>query len=272
MPRREYQAGRPTTLASAISSSDGSFTINSFVNWPDGADYDFWVTIDGGTAQEERVLCSARTDGAVTVASSGRGVDGTTASAHAQGAVVWPSWSATDADEANAHIYDPSGAHSYTASIAELNILDGATLSTAELNILDGVTASTAELNYVDGVTSNIQAQLDARTLLNPLTNAQTGTSYTLVLTDNGKYVEMNNSSANALTVPPNSSVAFPVGSQITVIQTGTGTTTITPGSGVTVDYYSLTGAATRTIKARWAAATLVKRATDTWVLIGNLG
>ena len=50
-----------------------------------------------------------------------------------------------------------------TASGAELNILDGATLSTAELNTLDGITASTTELNYVDGVTSSIQTQLDGK-------------------------------------------------------------------------------------------------------------
>ncbi len=50
-----------------------------------------------------------------------------------------------------------------TATGAELNILDGATLTTAELNTLDGITASTTELNYVDGVTSNIQTQLDGK-------------------------------------------------------------------------------------------------------------
>ncbi len=55
------------------------------------------------------------------------------------------------------------GGTAVTASGAELNILDGATLSTAELNTLDGITASTTELNYVDGVTSNIQTQLDGK-------------------------------------------------------------------------------------------------------------
>jgi hypothetical protein len=50
-----------------------------------------------------------------------------------------------------------------TATGAELNILDGATLSTAELNTLDGITASTTELNYMDGVTSNVQTQLDSK-------------------------------------------------------------------------------------------------------------
>jgi collagen type VII alpha len=105
----------------------------------------------------------------------------------------------------------------------------------------------------------------------NVVTNAQTGTTYTLILADAGKNVEMNNASANTLTVPPNSSVAYPIGTQITVIQTGAGTTTIAQGSGVTVNFYSPTSAATRTIKGQWGAATLIKRATDTWVLIGNL-
>jgi hypothetical protein len=103
------------------------------------------------------------------------------------------------------------------------------------------------------------------------ITNSQTGTTYTLVLSDNGDYVEMNNASANTVTVPLNSSVAFPVGSQVTIIQTGAGTTTIAPASGVTINYFSPTSAATRTLRAQWTAATLIKRATDTWVLIGNL-
>jgi len=116
------------------------------------------------------------------------------------------------------------------------------------------------------------QAQSDARyTLQYPVTNEITSTTYTLVLGDVGEYVEMNNASANTLTVPPNSSVAFPIGTQVTVIQTNAGTTTIAPGSGVTINYFSPTSAGTRTLKARWAAATLIKRATDTWVLIGNL-
>ena len=55
------------------------------------------------------------------------------------------------------------GGADVTASVAELNVLDGVTATTAELNVLDGVTATTAELNYVDGVTSGIQTQLDGK-------------------------------------------------------------------------------------------------------------
>lgn len=50
-----------------------------------------------------------------------------------------------------------------TATAAEINVLDGVTATAAEINVLDGVTASTAEINYLDGVTSSIQTQLDAK-------------------------------------------------------------------------------------------------------------
>lgn len=98
-------------------------------------------------------------------------------------------------------------------------------------------------------------------------TNEQTGTSYTLVLADSGKVVETNNASANTLTVPPNSSVAFPVGVQVTVLQTGAGQTTIAAGAGVTIN--SKDG--NLKVTGQWSAVTLLKRATDTWVAIGDL-
>jgi hypothetical protein len=90
--------------------------------------------------------------------------------------------------------------------------------------------------------------------------------SYTLVLTDKDKMVEMSVGSANNLTVPPESSVNFPVGSQITILQTNTGQTTIVADSGVTVN-------ATPGLKlrAQWSSVVLVKRASDTWVALGDL-
>ena len=192
MARREYTAGRPTTLSAAFAIGATTFTIaddGSATGWPTSNDYDFWVTIDAGTAQEERVLCSARTGRVVTVATLGRGKDGTTESNHSIGATVWPSWSATDADETNAHI-ESTGYASYSKSVHGLGSGDGVVVGTTkeqtltlktlttpkinenvtltatstELNILDGATLSTAELNYVDGVTSAIQTQLNTLT------------------------------------------------------------------------------------------------------------
>ena len=91
--------------------------------------------------------------------------------------------------------------------------------------------------------------------------NAQTGTSYTLVLTDAGKQVTMTNASASTLTVPPNSSVAFAVGVRIQVIQLGAGAVTLTAGAGVT-----LSSSSTSFIMSRYQTAILIKQATNTWI------
>jgi hypothetical protein len=97
------------------------------------------------------------------------------------------------------------------------------------------------------------------------VTNAQAA-SYTLVLSDKDKIVEMGVGSANNLTVPSNSSVAFPVGSQVNILQTGSGQTTVVAAGGVTIN-----ATPGLKIRAQWSYATLIKRATDTWVLVGDV-
>ena len=96
--------------------------------------------------------------------------------------------------------------------------------------------------------------------------NAQTGTTYTLVLTDAGKLVTADNAAAIALTVPPNSSVAFPLGTRISVIQKGAGVVTITAGSGVTINSRGTLIAT----NGQFARVELVKESTDVWYLSGD--
>lgn len=91
--------------------------------------------------------------------------------------------------------------------------------------------------------------------------------SYTLVLTDAGRLVEMGKATAQTLTVPTNSSVAFPVGTRIDVIQTGAGQVTVAGADG-TVTVNAKTGLK---ISGQWGQAALIKRATNTWVLFGDL-
>jgi hypothetical protein len=90
--------------------------------------------------------------------------------------------------------------------------------------------------------------------------------NYTLILSNADQIVEMNVGSANTLTVPPNSSVAFPVGTELTVLQTNTGQTTITPGLGVTIN-----GTPGLKLRAQWSSAVLIQRSANTWVAIGDL-
>jgi hypothetical protein len=95
--------------------------------------------------------------------------------------------------------------------------------------------------------------------------NAQTGTTYTLVLTDVAKVVSLTNASAITLTIPTNASVAFPTGTQILLYQGGAGQVTV-GGAGVTIrsngTKLKLTG--------QYAVGGLLKVGTDEWVLFGN--
>lgn len=127
--------------------------------------------------------------------------------------------------------------------------------------------ASLATLNsFSQGVNSLPQTTISS-TFAGPLgVNTQVA-SYTLVLGDNNFLTQMNVSSANTLTVPPHSSVAFPVGtSWIQLAQTGTGQTTITPGGGVTIN--SRVGLK---MSGQYAVASLYQPTQDTWVASGDL-
>ena len=159
----------------------------------------------------------------------------------------------------------PSSLDSFTNPTA-VDTLDSPPHDTQHTDANDAIEALEAKVG-VDGsaVTTSHEYRINSIEELN--TNAQVGTTYTLALTDDGKVVEMNNASANTLTVPPNSSVAFPVGAQILVLQTGAGQTTLAAGAGVTIN--SKDG--NLKLSAQWCAATLIKRATDVWVVVGDL-
>ena len=162
-------------------------------------------------------------------------------------------------------------AYSKLASLTSGNILVGNASNVAtSVSVTGDVTISNAGVTSIAAgaiVNADISstAGIDLGKLADVSTNAQTA-SYTLVLADKNKIVEMNVASANNLTVPLNSSVAFPVGSQINILQTGAGQTTIVATSGVTIN-----GTPGLKLRAQWSYVTLIKRATDTWVAVGDL-
>lgn len=131
--------------------------------------------------------------------------------------------------------------------------------------IADGSVTST-EFQYINSLTSNAQTQIDSKTNKLITTNRQTA-SYTLVLSDADKLVEINNASANNLTVPPNSSVAFSTGTQILLAQYGAGQTTVVAGSGVTIR----SNGGKLKLNAQYSGATLIKIASDEWYLFGDI-
>ena len=227
--------------------------VTAVSGWP--SSFPYTLLIDKDTVNEEIVSVTARTGNTLTVI---RGVDGTTGIAHAAGANVQHGVSARDFDEPNAFING-------TGVVTTALIADSAVTSA---KITDG-TIVNADINASAAIAQSkvatLVTDLAAKFPLLVATSAQTA-SYILVLGDAQDVVEMNVATANTLTVPPNSSVAFPVGTSITVLQTGAGQTTITAGAGVTIN-------ATPGLKLRtqWSLAVLIKRATDTWVVAGDV-
>lgn len=133
-----------------------------------------------------------------------------------------------------------------------------ATYDTLQIGSLESnsVTATNATLNTITSVgPSDIRIPINQQTV-----------SYTLLSSDVGKMVEINNASGVTLTVPPNTDQTIEIGSSIVVLQTGAGQITLLGGSGVTVN-----GTPGLKLRGQWASVTLVKRAINTWIAIGDL-
>lgn len=114
--------------------------------------------------------------------------------------------------------------------------------------------------------TNNVVSHIDI--------NAQAA-SYTLTLADDGKIIEINNASANTVTIPANATVAFPVGTQITIIQTGAGQTSLASAAGVTLNCTPQSATNAAKLRAQWSTVTLTKRGSlasdNLWVASGDL-
>lgn len=114
--------------------------------------------------------------------------------------------------------------------------------------------------------TSGAKLQVTGNISFQNIFNRKTS-SYTLVLSDQNDIIEMNVASANNLTVPLNSTVAFPIGTEIAITQYGAGKTTIVATSGVTLR----SAGGLLSIGAQYAMVTLLKVGTDEWYVVGNL-
>ena len=112
--RREYVGGAQSARLTANlggTTSDLTISCNDLSNWPTGVgSKPFYVVIDRGTVSEEKILCSSRSGNTLTVynvgGNNGRGADDTSITAHSSNAVIEHVFTATDADEANAHVND----------------------------------------------------------------------------------------------------------------------------------------------------------------------
>jgi len=146
-------------------------------------------------------------------------------------------------------------------TLSILSVGSNGTVLTANSATASGLAWTTPD------VTLTNTATLTNKTLTAPVINIainSQSSAYTLVLADNGKMVEMSTSAT--LTIPLNANAAFAVGAQITILQTSAGQVTIAGDTGVTVN-----GTPGLKLRAQWSSAVCVKRATDSWVVLGDL-
>lgn len=100
--------------------------------------------------------------------------------------------------------------------------------------------------------------------------NAQTGTTYTTVLSDNTSIITLSNAASISVTIPPNSSVAYAVGTQLNFAQYGTGQVTISGGSGVTIVSTGGTAASPK-LRAQYASASAIQTSANNWLVVGDI-
>ena len=127
-------------------------------------------------------------------------------------------------------------------------------------------TATTADLTTAQTLTN--KTLTDPK--INLSINEQTGTTYTLVLADNGKFITSSNTSAITVTIPPSTSVAYATGAQVNIIQKGAGQVTISQGSGVTIRSTGATATAPK-LRAQYSSATCIYEGSDIWYVVGDI-
>ena len=307
MARRQYYgAATPTTITSSITTSSSSVAIAAYTGWPTGS---FSLVIDPGLSSEEKILATSQTTGTITFTT--RGYDGTTASAHNAGAVIYPVPTAIDFDEANAHTVATTGVHGVTGAVvgdADVQTLTNKKLSDSTTSFIDSTDATKVlkiDVTGTTGITGTLTSafttaktltlpdatdtlvgkattdNLTNKTLTSPVINTPLISStytaktaaYTFASGDEGNTFSMNNAATQQFNIPTDATFNFAVGTEINVFWiTGAGQPTIGAVTPGTTTVIS-TGATSATPKLRVAnsGATCKKLAANSWIVFGDL-
>jgi hypothetical protein len=281
MTRQYSSISVETTLASSINTTATTITVATGtatalmggISLAAGDVDIFTVALDADTVNEEIVFVTGVSGDTLTISrgQAGTGTPGVSGLSHTAGASVKHVLTSSDLiffrnNASPVASFGFSGSTSGITTVQATAIAGTNTLTLPAVNndtlvgkaTTDTLTNKTLTAPVINGATIGTS-------IINLAINAQTGTTYTPVLADNGKLVTLSNASAITLTVPTNASVAYPTGAQINIEAIDAGQVTVVGDTGVTVN-----GTGTK-LRTQWSAATLVKLGTDSWTLIGDL-
>jgi hypothetical protein len=280
MTRQYSSISVETTLAGSINTTATTMTVATGtatalmggITLASGNVDIFTVALDADTVNEEIVFVTQVSGDTLTISrgQAGTGTAGVSGLSHTAGASVKHVLTSSDLiffrnNASPVASFGFSGSTSGTTTVQATAIAGTTTLTLpAATDTLVGK-ATTDILTNKTLTSPTINGATIGTSIINLTLNAQTGTTYTPVLSDNGKLVTLSNASAIALTVPTNASVAYATGAQINIQAIGAGQVTVAGDTGVTVN-----GTGTK-LRTQWSAATLIKTATDTWTLIGDI-
>ena len=239
----------------------------------------FQIAIDPDTVNEELCYITAQSGDVFTIT---RAVAGSSAVVHAAGATVRHVMSSDDLNwfnttspgtlsTAKGDIIVASGSQAVDNLPAGTNnyALVADSSQTLGVKYQDLSSRSETLTNKTIDYNSNTITNLPS-TSFNLSFNAQTGTTYTLALSDLNKLVTLSNAGAITLTLPPSGTAAFTSGMQVHIQQIGAGQVSLVAGSGVTSTSNGATAAAPK-LRAQYSAATIICTGTSSFTVIGDI-
>jgi len=294
MTRKFSSTSVSTTLNAGINSSATSIVVATGtgaslmggVTLAAGNVDSFGIALDVDTQNEEVVWVTNVSGDTLTVV---RAKAGTSAISHTAGATVKHVFTGDDATFFTTGTSTADGAVPKSTVTAKGDLIVGTAsgvvarqgvgandyVLTADSTQTNGIKWAPAT-GAVGDVTLTGTQTLTNKTLTAPIItlgiNAQTGTTYTVLAADAANFITANNSSAQTYSIPTNATTAFAIGTQINIIQIGTGQVTINAVTSGTTTVLSNAGTpAAPKLRVQYSSATLIKVATDTWYVVGDI-
>jgi len=278
MTRQYSSISVETTLASSINTTATTITVATGtatalmggITLASGNVDIFTVALDADTVNEEIVYVTQVSGDTLTISrgQAGTGTAGVSGVAHTAGASVKHVLTSSDLIFFRNNA-SPVASFGFSGSTSGTTTLQATAIAGTNTLTLPATTSDTLVGKATTDTLTN--KTLTSPTINTPKItidfNAQTGTSYSLVASDQDKLVTLNNAAAITLTVPPS---VFSAGQLINIQQIGAGQVTLAAGVGVTITSTGATSAAPK-LRAQFSAATVVCTAANTFTVIGDL-